>query len=168
MDVNGTEITTPVLLDNTVLTNLALVGHTDLALQLWPKLVCTTPAVWQEYQAGVMQGRLSSQAWAELPVVSLTGPENSLVESLPSSLGAGERACLAVAVHRKGLFVSDDLDARHLAQELSIPRTGTIGILVLCVRRKFLTRDQANALLAEMVALGYRAPFKSLDLILDK
>ena len=45
--------------------------------------------------------------------------------------------------------------------------TGTIGILVLCVRRGYLSGEQAEGLLAEMIALGYYSPFDSLDQIAD-
>jgi len=83
-------------------------------------------------------------------------------------LGAGERSCLAVALHRQGLLVSDDLDARRAAREHGIPKTGTVGILVLYVRRGYLSREEANALLTEMIALGYRSPVASLDSLLDE
>jgi hypothetical protein len=33
----------------------------------------------------------------------------------------------------------------------------------LCVRRGYLSREEANSLLAEMIALGYHSPFDSLD-----
>ena len=120
-----------------------------------------------EYKVGTMEGRLPSGAWADLPIITLTDQEIAYADSLPSRLGVGERTCLAVAVHRDGLLASDDLDARHLAQELGIPRTGTLGILVLGVRHEFLTRDQANALLTEMISLGYRSPLDSLDPLLE-
>jgi hypothetical protein len=43
----------PLLLDNTVLTNFALVGRSDLPLRLWSGGACITPAVLGEFQAGV-------------------------------------------------------------------------------------------------------------------
>jgi hypothetical protein len=41
-----------VLLDNTVLTNFALINHTDLVLGLWAN-ACTTSAAQTEYRVGV-------------------------------------------------------------------------------------------------------------------
>jgi predicted nucleic acid-binding protein len=133
-------VTCPVLLDNTVLTNLALVGRGDLVSHLWPKKACTTLSVLEEYRAGAASGLFSPDTWSEL----------------------------SVAVHRKGLFATDDLDARRVAREHGVPRTGTLGILVLCVQQGHLVRDQANALLAEMIALGYRSPVESLTPLLDE
>jgi predicted nucleic acid-binding protein len=158
----------PILLDNTVLTNLALVDRSDLAIRLWPGRVCTIPAVLGEYRAGVAEGLLPADVWRELPTVTLTDKEAAFAASLLPWLGAGERTCLAVAVYRGGLLASDDLDARRVARAHQVPTTGTIGILVLCVRRGRLVRDEANALLARMIALGFRSPVVDLDSLLDE
>lgn len=161
-------ITRPVLLDNTVLTNFALVGRTDLAMRLWPATACTTAAVLAEYGAGVAAGLLPPTAWDRLPVATLTEEEAHFAASLPPKLGAGERTCLAIAVHRRGLLASDDRDARRIAQKHDVATTGTIGILVLCVQQNYLSLEQADALLAEMVALGYRSPVSSMGSLLWK
>jgi len=168
MGIDASTITRPVLLDNTVLSNFALVGRTDLVMRLWPTTACTTPAALDEYEVGTASGLLPPDAWAELPVVTLTEEEIPFAASLTPRLGAGERTCLAVAVHRQGLLASDDLDARRAARQHNVPRTGTVGILVLCVQRGYLPRDQADTLLAEMIALGYRSPVASLDPLLDE
>ena len=159
----------PVLLDNTVLTNLALVGRADLVvMHLWPKRACTTPSVLDEYVAGTASGGLPVHAWAELSVIALTDDEHAFAAGLSARLGIGERTCLAVAVHRQGLVVSDDLDARRTAQRYDIPTTGTVGILTRCMQRGYLARDQANHLLAEMIALGVRSPVTDLSALLDR
>jgi predicted nucleic acid-binding protein len=158
----------PVLLDNTVLTNLALVNRADLATHLWANAACTTPSAMAEYQIGVANGLLPPDVWEDLPVLTLTDDEVAFAASLRPRLGAGERTCLAVALHRQGLLVSDDLDARNTARRHGIPTTGTVGILVLCVRRGYLSRDHGDALLAEMRALGYRSPVVTLAPLLRK
>ena len=43
-----------VLLDNTVLTNFALVDRPDLVLDLWGPNCATTTEVMAEYQAGII------------------------------------------------------------------------------------------------------------------
>jgi predicted nucleic acid-binding protein len=162
-----TRVTRPALLDNTVLTNLSLAGRSDLVSRLWSASACTTPAVIDEYGAGTASGLLSPDAWAELPVVNLTSDEIAFANSLPPRLGAGERTCLAVAVHRQGLLVSDDLDARRAAREHNVPTTGTLGILIRCVQLGHLERAHADDLLAEMIALGYRSPVESLASLME-
>ena len=161
-------VSRPVLLDNTVLTNFALVGRQDLVMRLWPRAACTTPSALDEYAAGAASGLLPADAWVGLPLVTLTESEATFAASLSPRLGAGERTCLSVAFHRRGLLASDDWDARRAARQHGVPQTGTVGILVLCVQRGYLSRDQANALLAEMIALGYRSPVASLDPLLEE
>ena len=158
----------PVLLDNTVLTNLALVGQTGLVKRLWPVTACTTPQVLDEYALGAASGLLPAEAWSDLLAVTLTEEETIFAAGLSVRLGEGERSCLAVAVHRHGLLASDDLDARRASQGYDIPTTGTIGILVLCVRRGHLSAGEADALLSNMIALGYRSPVASLSLLVDE
>jgi predicted nucleic acid-binding protein len=156
------------LLDNTVLTNLALVDMCDLVTQLWPGTSCTTHAVWQEYGRAVANGLLPDGLWSRLTLVTLTEQESRFAAELSARLGAGERTCLAVALYRHGLLASDDLDARRMAQRYDIPMTGTVGILARCVRRGCLAREQADHLLAEMIALGYRSPVTDLGEFLDR
>ena len=57
-----------VLLDNTVLTNLALVNRVDLVIRLWGAAPCTTAPVLAEYQVGVQSGLLpfiARDAWSQ-------------------------------------------------------------------------------------------------------
>lgn len=83
-----------VLLDNTVLTNFALIEQPKLVLNLWAS-ACTTPAVWAEYRAGVAIHQLPIDAWQSLAVVTLTTAERAFANGLSQRLGAGERT-----VHR--------------------------------------------------------------------
>lgn len=157
-----------VLLDNTVLTNFALVNRADLVLRLWGNAACITSPVLAEYAAGTASGILPSEIWSGLTVVALNKRESALADSLSPKLGAGERACIAVAIHRQGTLASDDLDARRVAQRHHVPTTGTLGILVLCVRRALLSRDEANSLLETMIAAGFHSPLTILDSLLKE
>jgi predicted nucleic acid-binding protein len=167
MEQAAESIDRPVILDNTVLSNFALVDRTDLVMRFWPTSACTTTVVLDEYQSAVSSGLMSSRAWADLPSFALTEEETDLAASFSMRLGAGERSCLAAAIYRRGLLASDDLDARRAAQQQNVPLTGTVGILAGCVRRGYLSREEANDLLAEMIALGYHSPFDSLDPLLE-
>ena len=76
----------PVVLENTVLTNFALVKQIALVLHLWPT-ACTTAEVMAEYQNGASLSRVPAQAWSKLPIVSLSETELSLADSLSPRLG---------------------------------------------------------------------------------
>lgn len=157
----------PVLLDNTVLSNLALTGRDDLPFRLWGEAAVTTAAGRAEYQAGVEAGLIPGSDWDTLPVIELTAEEDAMALSFSAGLGPGERTCLAVAVQRKGMLASDDLHARRAATRLGVPITGTVGILAACVRSGYLALAEANRLLEAMIAAGYRSPIVSLDQLLD-
>jgi predicted nucleic acid-binding protein len=156
-------VSRPVLLDNTVLSNLALVGKMDLVFHLWAGRVASTPEVLNEYEVAARAGLLPPHAWADLRLVELTSQEVALKETFSLRLGLGERSCLAVAHSRGGLLATDDADARAAPRRLGVPVTGTLGILALAVRRELMTLTQANTLLADMVAAGYRSPVERLD-----
>ena len=155
-----------VLLDNTVLTNFALVGQDNLPLRLWSDAARTTTTAYGEYLAGVATGILPADAWRDLIQITLDEEEDAFASRLTVRLGAGERSCLAVAVSRSGALASDDLPARQWAREHGIEVTGTIGILLACVRQGYLAPNQANALLTAMIVAGYRSPVESLDALL--
>lgn len=70
---------------------------------------------------------------------------------------------LAVAVCRGALLANDDLDTRHIARQQKVPLTGTVGSLGLCVRHGYLSREEINDLLTEMIAVGYHLPVDSID-----
>lgn len=155
----------PLLLDNTVLTNFALVGRVDLVLGLSAE-VATTPAVIAEYRAGVAGRGLPANAWDSLSQLTLQPDEQRFADHLPPRLGRGERSCIAVAVHRRGLFASDDREARREAQRHGVAVTGTVGILVLNIRLGRLALEEGNTLLTGMIAQGYRSTVGALDELL--
>ena len=62
MGSNVADVTRPVLLDNTVLINFALVDWQDLVMRLWPKAACTTPSALDEYASLAVSGLLSDEA----------------------------------------------------------------------------------------------------------
>jgi len=60
------------------------------------------------------------------------------------------------------MFLTDDRDARRLAQLMVIPISGTLGILQASVDEEYLDLALADQLLTEMVEAGYRSPVRSL------
>jgi hypothetical protein len=132
-------------------------------LRLWPVSACTTDVVYNEFQAAVEQKVVPGDCWSDLPVIELTEVEIQLAERLPRNLDPGERSCLALVIHRKGLIASDDLVARRTAASFHVPITGTIGILAVCINNRFVSLDEGNNLLKQMISTGYHSPFERLD-----
>ena len=157
---------TLVLLDNTVLSNFAEAQQPGLAIQACPGRACTTEAALAEYLAAPEEKHFAENAWRDLPIIELTDSERQLAETLPTSLGAGERTCLAVALARRSVLASDDLHARRVAARYGAKTAGTVGLLVMAFEARLVSLDQANALLTTMIAAGYRSPVESLDALL--
>ncbi|MBK8905323.1 MAG: DUF3368 domain-containing protein [Anaerolineaceae bacterium] len=151
------------LLDNTVLSNFALVGRIELLTIALGSQVATTPQVVDEFNGGVARGRVPEARLDWLEVINLEGKEETVFQEMLMRVNAGEAACLAVASQRNGRILTDDRDARKLAAQLKIPMSGTLGILLRLVQIETLTLLEANEMLGQMISNGYRSPVQKLE-----
>ena len=155
-----------VLLDNTVMSNFAAVERLDLLRAAFGSGLATSQQAFDELLVGMQRGKLPQLDWSWLPVWSLETVELPYYHQFLSRLNAGEAACLAIAMTRDYRVLTDDRDARELARRLKIPLSGTLGVLMRLVDIGSLSLHEADALLSQMVAAGYRSPVVSLrDLI---
>lgn len=150
------------LLDTTVLNNFAQVQRPDLLRLALGEETATTPTVIKELRTGERFGQVPVCDWGWLQVIEPTAEENALAEAWDSLLDRGEAECLAVSELRGYVFLSDDLAARRLAQQRRVAVSGTIGVLLLLVRKAHLSLPHADALMAAMIVYGYRSPVPSL------
>lgn len=151
------------LLDNTVISNFALVARIDLLIKAIEGQIATTAQVLSEFNAGVTRGKLPQSELDWLEIVYLRAEEETLFQELQGHVNAGEASCLAVAAHRNGRILTDDRDARRLAAQFKIPISGTLGILLRLVQIHELSLVEANELLGQMIAYGYRSPVEKLE-----
>jgi predicted nucleic acid-binding protein len=151
-----------ILLDNTVLSNLAVVHRPDLLRVAFDNLLATSEEVFAELNAGVSRGKLPALDWSWLPVWTMDEAERIHYERFLQTLNAGEASCLAMALVRGCQFLTDDRDARELAGLLQIPISGTLGVLIRLVDIDALELGEAESLLTAMIAAGYRSPTNSL------
>ena len=68
---------TLLILDNTVLSNFALVGRAHWLPEIWPGALATSSAAWDELQAGIRLGRIPESDWSWLVVLTLTRKERA-------------------------------------------------------------------------------------------
>lgn len=151
------------LLDNTVLSNFALVNRIELLTKALGNQVATTPQVIDEFKDGIARGRLPETRLDWIEILDIEAEEESLFREIMVRLNAGEASCLAVAARRNGRVLTDDRDARKLAAQLKIPVSGTLGILLRLVQIDVLTTPEANEFLGQMIAAGYRSPVEKLE-----
>jgi hypothetical protein len=153
------------LLD-TVLSNFALVGRADLLPELLGVTAVTTTAVINEFNQGVVANRVPTTDWTWLVILELAPEETKLYSQLLTHINAGEASCLAIAARRNGRLVTDDRDARKIANQMQVPVSSTLGILVQLFEKEHLSLAEANYLLERMIARGYRSPLRALDSLL--
>jgi predicted nucleic acid-binding protein len=73
------------------------------------------------------------------------------------------------AVEHDGTVATDDLAARRLATELDMPVTGSIGLLVLGIKREHIDSETADEWLEVWRdERGYYAPVESVTELLDE
>lgn len=168
----------PIIFDNTFLSNFALVQAFDLLRRLYEGKAFICSAVLQEIKAGIesgwkypwLRGRTRLQAinqalddgWLQIPS-SEVNPGDDIVElrlalEYSQRFGAGEAEAMAIARTRGWVFASDDGPARRFAKERSIKLTGTLGILIKATSAEILSLSDANAIHARMIDEGYRSP----------
>jgi predicted nucleic acid-binding protein len=150
------------LLDNTVMSNVAVVGRPDLLQIAFGNTLATPQQAFAELEAGMRLGALPHLDWQWLPVWTLDAAEVPHFNLFLRTLNAGEAACLAIALTRRCRVLTDDRDARELARQLQIPVSGTLGALTRLVDMKHLSLDEADVLLSLMTVAGYRSPVVSL------
>lgn len=160
------ELRSPVVLDATVLSNLAVTDDLDLFCML-PARFVTVEAVMDELRAGVEAGYDHlGRATEAVDVIAVEGePERSVLDKLDR----GESYALHAAQKQPGTLATDDLPARELATERGIELTGSIGILVRLVLHSELSVGEADAILEGWVAdARYRSPVESVSEVLER
>lgn len=153
-----------VIIDNTVLTNFALVKREDILLKIFGDTLYISDEVFQELKRGEERNVLPKRNWEWLKQLRIeSDQERHLFERIVQRLGSGESSCLTLAVNRNMNILTDDLDTRRYAQRLGISVSGTIGVLVLAIKKKIVDLKEGNKLLSEMIEKGYYSPYQVLD-----
>jgi predicted nucleic acid-binding protein len=123
----------PVVLNNTPLAALWAIGRLDLLRDLFGE-VLIPEAVRKEFLAwdpGDRSRTLTDTSW--IRCVEVSQPKHVLAFA---GLDRGEAEVLALAEELEArLVVLDEKKARRYAERLGLPKTGTLGLLVLAKER---------------------------------
>ena len=153
-----------VVADNTVLSNFALIGREDILAKLFENAFFTTEEVLEELKRGEQRNVLPKRDWQWIRVLKIeVSQEEFLFRLFAEMLGKGESSCLSIAISRDLKVLTDDKDARKLAQRREVPVSGTIGVLVEAIREELLSIEEGNTMLSDMIEQGYFSPFETLD-----
>ncbi len=92
--------------------------------------------VYEELEAGTIPPALADTEYDLLEAGEKCQERNA-------DLDPGETAALTIADERNATLLTDDLDARNVAQNADIEVHGSIGIIVLAFSRNELSRSEA-------------------------
>jgi len=132
-----------VVSDSSCLIALTNAGHLEVLHKVYGRIL-TTGEVVREYG-------MSIPSWIEVRDPA----DSELVQRFMDLVDAGEASAIALAMElERSVVVLDDLAARRLAEDLELPHTGTIGVLL-----KAKTMGVVSALaplLADLKRAGFR------------
>jgi predicted nucleic acid-binding protein len=162
------------IFNTTALSNFAAADRFELLTERYRGHAFTTIEVGNELRRGFNAGYAYLElAWQELETANPNGwlrilhPESPAEYRLRAEfdqiVDPGEASCLALAISRQLIFVSDDRAARQLAEARGVALTGTLGILITLVRQTQLSLEEANEMLNDMIQRHYRSPVDRLD-----
>ena len=152
------------VVDNTVLSNFALIGHEEILKAIFGDSLFTSVAVIKELVNGETRGILPKRDWGWIKVLQLESEaERRSFDLLRQRLGEGESSCLSLAISHNLKILTDDLDTRRYAQSRGIPVSGTIGILVVAVRKGVISLEEGNNYLSGMIGKGYYSSYATLN-----
>lgn len=157
-----------VLTDTNVLLNLAIVDRLDL-LGVFPDLRFSAPRVVFDEVLSPRERILVDRAVAcgLLPEIAFDDVDAlSLFSQLLRIMEQGEAACLALAVQHGAWVASDEKRAfRREAERLLGPGSivSTPGLIVLAIRRKILTLEEADSIKGVLEQRRFRMTFGSFS-----
>lgn len=156
----------PVVLDTSVLSNFVHTDDIELLDEI-PARFVTVEAVEGELRRGVdMHGYdFLDRAIGAVEVIDVEGePGDDL-----AGLDRGERYAILAAQERGGTVVLDDGLARNRADDLGIPLTGSVGLMMRLVRQGTLTVTDADAIHEYWVTeREFRSHVKSISEALER
>ena len=153
-----------ILLDNTVLSNFALVNVLSLLKHFCKDSGGTTVHVLAEFERGVREGFFKKPDLTWLTKLDFYNEiERTMFAHLSRRLGAGEASCLVLAIHRKFDFLSDDMMVRKMALREGIRVSGSIGVLIRLIHNDIITLEKGNNILKGFIRQGYFSPVEQLD-----
>lgn len=146
-----------VISDTTVLIALASTGRLWILRNLWDSVILPE-AVYFEVTRGLRGREEVSEAlnsgWAKVRNVQ----DRRLVNLLQGDLrGRGECECIVLA-GELGIdtVLIDDKKARKIAEKAGIQVVGTLGVLVLAVKEKVLSKDDALGIVQSLTESDFR------------
>ena len=152
-----------ILLDNTVLSNFALVKQMSLLKEYCGEKAASTNDVFDEFKQGVKERIFADTEFEWISRLDLNEKENIMFLNFSKKLGRGEASCLAIAISRGYDLLSDDMAVRKIALREGLRLSGSIGVLLELIRMDRIGIEKGNEILNGFIKCGYYSPINKLD-----
>jgi len=152
-----------ILLDNTVLSNFALVKQMALLKEYCGDKAASTNNVFDEFKQGVKERIFADTEFDWIRGLDLSEKENTMFLNFCKKLGKGEASCLAIAISRGHDLLSDDMAVRKIALREGVRFSGSIGVLLELTRMGRIGLEKGNEILNGFIKCGYYSPVNKLD-----
>jgi predicted nucleic acid-binding protein len=146
-----------IISDTNILSSLASADASSLLLQLFSRAdICIPPAVHQELKVGLSRKQLHLEAVLQaidnnkLKILELSTKEQSLAQSLPPKLNAGESEAIALCQNRKLPLLSNDKRAIRYCNNHGINVTDLPTVLNLLWTRGVIKKKEVDVLIDKM------------------
>lgn len=83
-------------------------------------------------------------------------------------LGKGEESAINLALDKKSLLLVDDYVARQIAKNLGLKVIGTLGLLLIFLRRKFISYEEFKDLLNKLIENNFRMSIEIYNEVLNE
>lgn len=150
-----------VVSNSTPLIYLAKIGKLDLLKKLFGKIIMPK-AVYEEtvvrgLEKGFSDARVIDDGLRDgWMVVRETKPSDKLIRFAPE-LDDGEIEALALAEQVKAeLVLIDDAAARAIAESIGLRPKGTVFVLLLATKRRFVSKREAKSMFVDLIESGFR------------
>lgn len=145
------------VIDNTVLSNFAVIGKIKLLHEILRCDAFTTKEVEVEFRYKPSFRKVKIKfGVVDISAKDLEDFERILQITGPRGLHSGEISCILSVIDGKAdVILTDDLLARKYCKKEGIEAHGTVFVLAIAVKEKILTIDQAESTLNEMKEKGY-------------
>ncbi|HLA00384.1 MAG TPA: hypothetical protein VJZ24_01955 [Thermodesulfovibrionales bacterium] len=152
-----------ILLDNTVLSNFALVKQMALLKEYCGDKAASINNVFDEFKQGVKERIFADTEFDWIRGLDLSEKENTMFLNFCKKLGKGEASCLAIAISRGHDLLSDDMAVRKIALREGVRFSGSIGVLLELTRMGRIGLEKGNEILNGFIKCGYYSPVNKLD-----
>jgi predicted nucleic acid-binding protein len=153
--------------DTVALSNFFLSDALFISEKRYRKCGFITWQVYDEVSAGIAEfpklkliDKLIKEKTFKLVALSLSQRKD--LRELIGHLGKGEASCIAFANEQNATVVTDDRAARKQCSFMTIPFTGTVGILKASLLDGHLSLSRADQIPHKMIEAGFYSPIRSL------